>query len=356
MPQVAWDTVAKAYTPLRYTFEIDIRDFIGKYDPNADYYQAITNALSEAKVAVGGNGGGAKVICQPAIYNLSNGLQVPDRVTLAGYGRSTQFLAASTFPTDGTAMVTLGVKNNVDIFNCRVENCYFEGNGIAKVGLFTNQANENCGAFRCVIGGFTQYGVHLTTDVATTATHGLYQELEIAAASGIAAASAIGFFSDNTGNFNTLLRCTINEYSGTQWQLYGIQINETTNGHIGGLEVIGLHLERYQNGAIIQQSGGGQSNALFIGMESVTASVPGANPTNLINVGAGANVSAFHTTKGVATNIVQDAVLGPLTDSYLGHWYSSSARPTVTGSKGANAALTSLMAGLGKTTVIDSTT
>jgi Pectate lyase superfamily protein len=137
----------------------DATAFGAKGDGVTDDTAAIQAALNTAGAGNYPLVGGI-VFLPRGTYMISSRLVIPWRVTMLGVGRdATTIKALDQFPA-GTELVRIGDMSGQIGVASRIENLSVDcANVNGSIGIYTERANEQCGAFRCLIRNFRQYGI-----------------------------------------------------------------------------------------------------------------------------------------------------------------------------------------------------
>lgn len=250
--------------------------------------------LQAAFNSPGANGG--RIPLRPnATYLASNTVEVPNKVTARGAGRSsTTIKAHSSFPTTGAPLVRLGPASGLS-FASRLEDMTVDCNSVAgTTGVYSYQGQEMVGLERVTVSGFKVNGINFDTGAANFTV----RDCEVYPAS----TGATNGILMNASGSQIIEKVTV----GVSGALtVGIS---ATNGE---LTAIGCHIENCTDGILID---GGRG--VIIGASGPTST---ANVTNLIR-GTG-NTRYFvviNATKGAATNIYKSDFFGiTVTDSFV---------------------------------------
>lgn len=265
------------------------------------YLQGLMNIMGAA------NGGTLQL--RPGVYKVSNLLEVPNKVTLRGVGRSGTTVQAGTgFPT-GTVLVRLGPAAALS-FSSRLENLTVDANNVAtSTGVYSFQGQEMCGLERVVVSGFRTNGIHFDTG----ASNYMISDVEVYPGTG---GASNGILLKGAGSQ------VVNKATVGVSALLTIGINVS----VGDATLIGVHAENCTDGIVIDNGRG-----VVIGASGPTAA---SNVTNLIRgTGNTRYVSIISATKNSATNtyksdfftytntdaFVQTAVIGNLQMARLQH-------------------------------------
>lgn len=306
---------------------------------STDDAAAIQAALTAAGALNGGNGG--VVIMPPGIYQTSAKLTVPNKVILRGSGRSSTRIRATSGFTTNSYVVQLGPTASLS-FSSRVEHLTIDANSVVNSScLYTDQGQEMVGASYVTCTAFLKYGMHF----GTASANWNVDNVELYPA---AAGATYGLYQDNSAGSNLIHRVTVGVSGLLTVGLY-------LKGDFAG---VAIHCENCTDGILVDGGSGMLAN--------VTAGTVTLNITNLIRIAAAQHL----TIQGVkryagATNIVKDDVaVKTFTDSYiesmavgtsymsqLSHYgtlagffnTTATTKKTVTGSRGGNAALASLL-------------
>ena len=164
----------------------------------ADYNGNLSDAIAAAVAA-----GGGEVRLTGDNQIINDTLIVPTKVVLRGPSRDPgRITASATFPGDGRPLVRLGDAADTFTFGARVENVVLDCNGRAAIGLYSDSANEMCGADRTVIKDFTIYGIQMVAGTSIVA----FNDIEIYPA---AAGATYGIVFQNTAGDSTIVRATV---------------------------------------------------------------------------------------------------------------------------------------------------
>ena len=311
----------------------------GASTANSDNITFIQNAQNAA--AAGGHQ--LHIPSSKGFYRISDTLYLDDKVVCYGDGRDDGGLrATTTFPTDGRPLIRLGrAGSGTLMFGTRVKEMRLHGESRAHTIVYSTTANEQSGVFNCHIAGYTHTGIHFLNGSCISV-----EDLEL---SGSIAGVLYGIHFEECANDNLVKRVTWGP--GAAQHAVGLRCwHSQTVG-------IALHPEQCVVGIDFDDSSG-----ILFGVSG-----PNTNPTvtTLIRTQNAQECAVFSANKGVATNTIVDVVSGETITTDVKAWFAgglrikAGARPTVTGSKGANAALTSLMTALGPSglgLVTDSTT
>lgn len=205
---------------------------------------------------------GGAVILPPGVGRISNQFVLPNRVRLIGSNRRASVLkAASTFPAS-TAMVRLG-SGAALAFDTRLENLTLHCNDITgSIGIFSDSANEGCGAQNVRVTAYKLYGIHFedAADTAIFNDHFLLDEVDLGASEGIAAGLSTGFRLHYLRQGGKVRRLTVNPNgaSGTT-QAAGVHVTGT-NAAGCHLDIDGINVERHADGVLFGTNAGGRVN------------------------------------------------------------------------------------------------
>lgn len=248
-------------------------------------------ALQAAMTALGGSGG--VLILQRGSYSLRSQIQVPNKVTLRGQGRSASTLEADPvyFPTS-TPVVRLGDGTVGLAFSSRIEHLGVAANGVAgSIGVYSTEAQEMCGASFCIISGFTDKGIDTELGCANI-------EIDNCEIYPDGAGANYGIFLNDTFGASVVRRCTL----GVSGHLtYGLVCGG------GSMVALDIHVQNCVDGIYWD---GGQGAA--IGITGPTAS---SDVTNLIRMSSSSRyVTVVSAAKNGATHTVQDDFFGKTID------------------------------------------
>lgn len=313
---------------------LSVADFGAAGDGVTDDTLAIQTAIDAAE------GEQAIVYIPSGVHIISDTLFIPSKVILTGIGRDDggKIKASALFSTDGRPLVRLGRATDTLIFGCRVENVILDANSRAGTVVYTTCANEQSGVKYCVLTNFTQYGIHFDSSSGV-----IVEDCEVYPQT---AGATTGVFFNNVALDNLMKRVTL----GVQGQL--------TNGlHVlsSQLTAMNIHVETCTNGINL----GGGATCVLIGVSG-----PSVNPdvTDLvIDQGVNHHVG-MNLVKNAATRVLRSLATGfSSTAAFLPLWVGGDAaimgslgfygaavqtKQTVTGSRGGNAALASLLTAL----------
>lgn len=306
------------------------------------------NALQAALNAIGGNGGRLR-LRPSSTYLLSDTLVVPTKVVLEGLNRDSSKLKAHASFGNNKPLVRLG-SAVAQSFASRVENLTIDAdNRTGSIGVACFAGQEDTGLDRVVIGGFKDIGVSMAAGCANFDI----DNLEVYPSTG---GANKGIYLNTCVGANALRRITV-----------GVNALLTVGIHVNGgtAHLSSIHAENCTDGVLFA---GADGSAI-----GVTGPTGGSNVTNLVRVDGSSRYvflaaltrnGATHTAvstffgKTVDDTFVQQMVVG---DGYVGrlnHYgdqlaffgHALASKPTVTGSRGGNAALASALtalAGLG---------
>lgn len=331
-------------------------------DGVADDTAAIQAAIDFATaITPGGDGQTGNIVFLPkGTYKISSAILIKNRVHLMGVGRggtiikaasgfssTTTTAVAGEFGAIGTSinrMIELGdgTQSTGAIFHALIENIEIRGDGGSTlVGVFSQQANEQCGVKNCSVFYWSKCGIYMAQGASCVSVRDS-EIISLTAVSG-----AIGVLFEAWGQ-NLLQNCTV--LARTNTLPTGVKVGANRE-----LSILTLHLElcttglQIDNNAVVTVHGIGNGSASFL-------------VTTLINIASGAYglVSGLGTSTNSGGAYVVDANTGgnPLnvrgTPFYA--FGPSAVRPAVTGSRGGNAALASLLTALNKWGLITDST
>lgn len=303
-------------------------------------------ALQDALDAAETGGGRAVSPRVGAFYKINSTIFVPNKTVLVGAGRSDGGIqAGASFPTTVSPLIRLGRAADSLVFGCRVESMTVDCDGRAITGVYSTAANEQSGVRDVVVTNFTLHGIHFNP--------GSIFSVEDAEVYPQAGGATNGIYLQSSGGDNIIKRVTI----GVAGLLAsGIKVLSTN------AVIVGAHFENCTNGIDLD-------NNAAAGIMGVTGPSVAANVTNLVrNRGNTRYAAAMNIQKNSATNAVLDEFFGnTLTDAYIPLWVGGDAqiarlrhigdqvgfynatpvaKPTLTGSRGGNAAVASIATAL----------
>lgn len=339
-------------------------------DGLTDDWQAFNNAVNALSGARGGI-----VLCSRKTYALAQTLVVPPNVWIVGQGaRASRLIALAGFT--GTTMLWLGT-TGVRSFNCGVDAIQLDAADIVNTCVYSDSINEKCGVRNIMCRRFLTVGVDIES--AVSGSNGLAQNfvldgMELYHSTLAVAPIDLRMVSTSaTRDFAqgvTHVTCNCDDGITTIAGSTGIVID----GYVG-TPFSGLHTERVTTGVSIgpNRASHGTSLTGVWGSSTVTDLVR-------IEATAGDGISIFGVIPTGATHTLVDVQNGVTnTDSRLGMYCTGpgnavqttsntspgrqaspfrfagnigfygtapGAKPVITGSRGGNAALASLLTGL----------
>lgn len=299
-------------------------------------------ALQDHIDSLGGDGG--MVLLRRAPYLLGSPLFVRNKVTVRGLGRSATVLRAmDSFPAD-SFVVKLGGPDGF-AFNSRLTHLAVDANNIAgSTAVYSDHGQEMTGLSYVLTTRFKQYGVQLGcgTDNYDVDNLECYPSPDGAVA---------GFYGQGNQGANNIRRVTV----GVSGPLTaGVWLQG------GSVAATSVHAENCADGVLFDGA-----NGAIIGATGPTTQPNVGNLVRMTNTSRYVSVQAV--TKNAAKAAVRDDFFGKtitdpyvqlavLGDAYVGRLHVYGDKPAVTGSRGGNAAVASLLTQLARAGLIDDRT